>query len=215
MPQTYALSQYLRIALDLAHRIAAGELAEGECLYGRSVMASEYKVSPETSRRAVRLLSDMKVVEVLPQKGVIIRSADSARRYISKFEGSADLHSLRTEMKSLIAESEDLHQRMMDTMTALLKGRETFAAAHEPLPNYEVTVPRDSSLIGRSIGDLHFWQATGGTIVAIRRGQSVILSPGPYAQLYEGDTIVLVGTPTAAEAASRLITEKENADDSI
>ena len=215
MPQACTMSQYLRIALDLAHRIAAGDLPEGECLYGRSVMASEYKVSPETIRRAVRLLSDMKVVEVMPQKGVIVRSADSARRYIAKFEGSADTLALRDQMKSLIAESETFHQRMMDTVTALLKGRVTFAAAHEPLPNYEVVVPKDSPLIGRSFGDLQFWQATGGTIVAIRRGQSVILSPGPYAQLYEGDTIVLVGSPSAAEAASRLITEKEYADDSI
>ena len=51
--------------------------------------------------------------------------------------------------------------------------------------------------------------ATGGTIVAIRRGQTVILSPGPYAQLYGGDVIVLVGSPAAAEAAHRLVTEKE------
>lgn len=215
MAQTVAPSQYLQIALDLAHRIAGGELAEGECLYGRSVMASEYNVSPETIRRALRLLSDMKVVEILPQKGVIVRSADSASRYIEKFEESADVRALRKQMKSLITEYENLHQRMMDTMTALLKGRETFAAAHEPLPNYEVVVPKDSRLIGKSIGSLQFWQATGGTIVAIRRGQSVILSPGPYAQLYEGDIIVLVGTPTAAEAANRLITEKEIVDDSI
>ncbi len=215
MAQTVAPSQYLQIALDLAHRIARGELAEGECIYGRSVMASEYNVSPETIRRALRLLSDMKVVEVLPQKGVIVRSADSASRYIEKFEESADVRALRKQMKSLIAEYERIHQRMMDTITALLKGRETFTAAHEPLPNYEVVVPKDSRLIGKSIGSLQFWQATGGTIVAIRRGQSVILSPGPYAQLYEGDTIVLVGTPTAAEAANRLITEKEIVDDSI
>ena len=41
------------------------------------------------------------------------------------------------------------------------------------------------------------------------KGQTVILSPGPYAQLYGGDVIVLVGSPAAAEAAHRLVTEKE------
>ncbi len=41
-------------------------------------------------------------------------------------------------------------------------------------------------LIGKSIGELKFWQSTGGTIVAIRRGQTVILSPGPYAELFGG-----------------------------
>ena len=209
MKQTVVPSQYLQIALDIARRIAKGELPEGQRVYGRSVMASEYNVSPETIRRALRLLSDMKVVEVKPQSGVVVLSADSARRYIENFEESADVRALRQQLKDLWAEYADLSRRLSDTVTALVKSRDTFAASGEPLPNYEVPVPKDSPLIGRSIGELKFWQSTGGTIVAIRRGQTVILSPGPYAQLYGGDVIVLVGSPAAAEAAHRLVTEKE------
>ena len=209
MKQTVVPSQYLQIALDIARRIAKGELPEGQRVYGRSVMASEYNVSPETIRRALRLLSDMKVVEVKPQSGVVVLSADSARRYIENFEESADVRALRQQLKDLLAEYADLSRRLSDTVTALVKSRDTFAASGEPLPNYEVPVPTDSPLIGRSIGELKFWQSTGGTIVAIRRGQTVILSPGPYAQLYGGDVIVLVGSPAAAEAAHRLVTEKE------
>ena len=209
MKQTVVPSQYLQIALDIARRISKGELPEGQRVYGRSVMASEYNVSPETIRRALRLLSDMKVVEVKPQSGVVVLSADSARRYIENFEESADVRALRQQLKDLLAEYADLSRRLSDTVTALVKSRDTFAASGEPLPNYEVPVPKDSPLIGRSIGELKFWQSTGGTIVAIRRGQTVILSPGPYAQLYGGDVIVLVGNPAAAEAAHRLVTEKE------
>ena len=209
MKQTVVPSQYLQIALDIARRIAKGELPEGQRVYGRSVMASEYNVAPETIRRALRLLSDMKVVEVKPQSGVVVLSADSARRYIENFEESADVRALRQQLKDLLAEYADLSRRLSDTVTALVKSRDTFAASGEPLPNYEVPVPKDSPLIGRSIGELKFWQSTGGTIVAIRRGQTVILSPGPYAQLYGGDVIVLVGSPAAAEAANRLVTEKE------
>ena len=72
-----------------------------------------------------------------------------------------------------------------------------------------MTVPKDSPLIGKNIGELKFWQSTGSTIVAIRRGQTVILSPGPYAELYGGDVIVLVGTPEAVQAAHSLVTSKE------
>ena len=209
MKQTVVPSQYLQIALDIARRIAKGELPEGQRIYGRSLMASEYNVSPETIRRALRLLSDMKVVEVKPQSGVVVLSCDSARRYIESFEESADVRALRRQLKALLAEYADLSRRLSDTVTALMKSRDTFAAADEPFPNYEVRVPADSALIGRSIGELKFWQSTGGTIVAIRRGQTVILSPGPYAQLYGGDVIVLVGSPAAAQAAHRLVTEKE------
>lgn len=209
MKQTVVPSQYLQIALDLARRIAKGELPEGSRIYGRSVMASEYNVSPETIRRALRLLADMKVVEVKPQSGAMVLSADSARRYIENFEESADVHALRARLKEQMTEYEDLHRRMAETVKALVKSRDTFAAAGEPLPNYEVPVPKDSPCIGRSIGALKFWQSTGGTIVAIRRSQTVILSPGPYAELYAGDVIVLVGSPAAAEAAHHLLTSKE------
>ena len=46
MKQTVVPAQYLQIALDLARRIAKGELPEGSRIYGRSVMASEYNDSP-------------------------------------------------------------------------------------------------------------------------------------------------------------------------
>ena len=209
MRQAVVPSQYLQIALDLATRIAQGELTEGSRIYGRSVLASEYGVSPETFRKALRLLADMKVVDVKPQSGAVVLSADSARRYNENFSEDADIHSLRLQLKALLAESAEVNRRMADTVSALVKGQDTFAAAGQPLPNYEVPVPKDSPLIGKSIGELKFWQSTGGTIVAIRRGQTVILSPGPYAELYSGDVIILVGSPSAAEAAHRLVTTKE------
>ena len=209
MKSTIVPSQYLQIALDLAQRIAKGELAEGSRIYGRSVMASEYNVSPETIRRALRLLADMKVVEVKPQSGAVVLSADSARRYIENFDEGADVHALRLRLKDLMAESAEVNRQMAETVSALVKSQETFAAADQPLPNYEVPVPPNSPLIGKNIGELKFWQSTGGTIVAIRRGQTLILSPGPYAELYGGDVIILVGSPGAAEATHRLVTTKE------
>ena len=109
------------------------------------------------------------------------------------------------QLRELIAQSAEVNRRMGETAAALVKSQDTFSAAGEPLPNYEVPVPQGSPLTGKSIGALKFWQSTGGTIVAIRRGQTVILSPGPYAELYGGDVIVLVGSPAAAEAAHRLV----------
>lgn len=205
MKETVVPSQYLQIALDLASRIAGGELPEGSRIYGRSMMASEYNVSPETIRRALRLLADMKVVDVKPQSGAMVLSADNAKRYIANFGESADTKALRGQLRDILAQYTDLNRQLADTVSALIKSRDTFASASEPFPNYEVPVPMGSPLIGKSIGALQFWQSTGGTIVAIRRGQTVILSPGPYAELYGGDVIILVGSPAAAEAAHRLV----------
>lgn len=208
-------SQYLQIALDLARRIVRGELQEGKKMYGRSMMASEYKVSPETIRRALRLLADMKVVEIKPQSGVTVLSRDCAKRYIEHFEESADTKALKNQIKSLFIEYDDLRQRMDAAMKALLESREKYLTDEEALPNYEVRIPKDSFVEGKNIGELKFWQATGATVIAIRRGKTVILSPGPYAELYPGDVIILVGSPAAAEAVNRLVSEKEDLYDSI
>ncbi len=209
MREAVAPSQYLQIALDLARRIARGEFPEGSRMYGRSVLASEYNVSPETVRRAVRLLADLKVVEVKPQSGAVVLSADSARRYIENFQGDAGAHALRQRLKDLLAEEAELHRQISETAFALVRSQDGFASAHEPFPNYEVPVPEGSPVTGKSIGELKFWQSTGGTIIAIRRGQTVILSPGPYAELYAGDVVVLAGSPAAAEAAHTLLAAKE------
>ncbi len=197
-------AQYLQIAVDVASRVAVGDLREGDRLYGRSVMASEYGVSPETIRRALRLLADMKVIDVKPQSGVVVLSQDNAKRYVEGFSEGAETRSLRQQMKEILGEYEVLNRRLVEVSAALIQSQETFPSAAEPLPNYEVPVPPGSPLIGRSIGELKFWQSTGGTIVAIRRKRSVILSPGPYAELYDGDVMILVGPPAAAEAARKL-----------
>jgi len=209
MRQKVVPAQYLRIALDLAGRVARGELPEGSRIYGRSIMASEYNVSPETIRRALRLLADMKVVEVKPQSGAVVLSSDSARRYIENFQEDAGTQALRQKLKELLTEEAELHRKITETAAALIRSQDSFASAHEPFPNYEVPVPAGSPVIGKSIGELKFWQSTGATIVAIRRGQTVILSPGPYAELYAGDVIVLAGSHAAAEAAHTLLAEKE------
>lgn len=206
---------YLKIAQDIAFRIAGGELAEGQRIYGRSVMATEYNTSPETIRRALKLLADMKVVDVKPQRGAVVISKDNAARYISNFEDDNSINSLLYQLRELKLQYDELNGKIVDTVEEIIHTRYSFSAANEPLPNYEVSIPEDSWLIGKSIGELKFWQSTGATIIAIRRGQTVILSPGPYAELYNGDAVIIIGTPAAAETAERFIIRKEEMHDTI
>ena len=204
MEKIAATSQYLHIARDLAARIAKGEFPEGGKLFGRSMLASEYGVSPETIRRALRLLADMKVLEIKAQSGAVVLSTDNARRYLVNFEESASPQSLLQQFAELLDRYDELHQQLTQFTRALLKNR-PHVVEGEPLPNYEITVPKGSPVIGKSLGQLKYWQSTGGTIVAIRRGANIILSPGPYAELYDGDVIILVGPPAAAEASARFV----------
>ena len=56
---------------------------------------------------------------------------------------------------------------------------------------------------------MKFWQHTGSTIVAIKRGGSVILSPGPYAMFEEGDVLVVIGEAEVYNAVRLFLDERQ------
>jgi CPA2 family monovalent cation:H+ antiporter-2 len=53
--------------------------------------------------------------------------------------------------------------------------------------------------------DLKLRTRTGATVIAVRRGEESIVSPGPDQRLQPGDLLVLVGTGEAVEAARALL----------
>lgn len=193
------LTQYTRIAISLAERIASGQLKEGDKLSGRSKLSPEYNVSPETIRRALRLLADMKVVEVKEQSGVYVLSADNARRYLHNFADQTDIRGKQQQLKELLVRQEHLNRQMAALYRDIL---DETSQTPDALPNYYCRIPDDWPHSGTTVGALRFWQATGATIVAIRRGLSYIVSPGPYAELYAGDAVIFVGGVKAREAVS-------------
>ena len=197
--------QYMRIALDIANRIASGEIAERQRISGRSLLSSQYHVSPETVRKALSLLRDMDVVQVKEKSGVIILSAEAARSFLSNFEGQQEQQELRAQLRELTEQNQTISHRIAEVCDRLLEAQTTPLPAEQRLPNYEMAVPAGSPRAGRSIGSLRFWQATGATIIAIRRNQNTFLSPGPYAELQEGDTVVFVGAPETVGAVERFL----------
>lgn len=183
------LTQYTRIAISLAERIASGQLKEGDKLSGRSKLSPEYNVSPRPSAGPAAL-ADMKVVEVKEQSGVYVLSADNARRYLHNFADQTDIRGKQQQLKELLVRQEHLNRQMAALCRDIL---DETSQTPDALPNYYCRIPDDWPHSGTTVGALRFWQATGATIVAIRRGLSYIVSPGPYAELYAGDAVIFVG----------------------
>ena len=202
---TDVFPQYLRIALDVAEKIAAGELEERQRLSGRSLLASEYAVSPETVRKALRLLVNMKVVEVREKSGVVVLSRDNARRYLELLRSRQDELERYERFRNLYERYSELGREMMEAGSQLMTARLHPTRSQWALPQYELRVPEGSGAAGKSLRELRFWQGTGATIVAIRRSQETIVSPGPDAELYAGDMVLFVGGPDAPAAAERFL----------
>ncbi|MFJ5715286.1 TrkA C-terminal domain-containing protein [Neobacillus sp. NPDC093127] len=190
--QRAQIPTYERIAIDLANRIYDGKFKVGEKIHGRSTLASEYKVSPETVRRAIKILEDVEIVHSAKGSGIVISSRENAFKYISRFSNLASIKDLEKQMNSLITERERLDEKVFETLRKIMdysgKLRHT-----NPLAPIEVEVYPGSIHIGKTISELKFWQNTGGTVIGMKRRDEMIISPGPYAQILEGDVLLVIG----------------------
>jgi len=167
-------------------------------------MSSEYGVSPETIRRSLKLLSDMNVVEVKQSSGAIVLSRKNAQEYINRFKGRENTQSLHQQLKKLVGEQNKLSREIISISNMITRSSVKWSHSN-PLKNFEVDIGAGSPVAGKSISELNFWHATGATIVAIRRKNEIILSPGPYAVLAENDTIIFIGDQSAVNAVTMFV----------
>lgn len=195
---------YSQIALNIALRISRGEIQESTKLYGRSVLASQYGVSPETIRRALKILEDVKIVETLESKGSVVISKEKAKEYVNKFNEHNDIRVKQRRLKELLFEHGKLSQEINEIASSIVRINEHFTIA-SPFTAYEEVIPETSPLLGKTIGEVHFWQHTNATIIAIRRGDQIILSPGPYATLLANDIIIYIGDTKSVDAVISFI----------
>lgn len=200
------LPVYSQIAMDIASRIARGELKEGAKISGRSLLASEYNVSPETIRRSLRLLEDMGIIEVLTGSGVTIKSRVDAMLYIEKYNTGKDLRSLKGEVYEKIQARERINGEISAIIDQMFDLSERLRNIN-PIHIIEIEVPLNSPLVGKVISDVQFWQRTGATVVGIKREGKLIVSPGPYACFMPMDIFLVIGDPGVLKRIEQLMTE--------
>lgn len=69
-----------------------------------------------------------------------------------------------------------------------------------------LTVSATSALAGQSIADARVRSRTGASVVAVvRRDGEAVPAPGPEDALQAGDTVIVVGTPEAVAALTRMV----------
>lgn len=195
---------YQQIAIDLANRIASGEFAVGDKIHGRSTLAGKYNVSPETIRRSVILLEDMKIVEVAQGSGIIVKSRDEAFKFIEKFKSRDSMASLKKDIENVLNEKRTLEEKLASYVNMLIDYSERFKNSN-PFAPIEIEIPKDSKLLGKTVAEVNFWQNTGSTIIGIRREGKLILSPGPYVTFNEGDVYIMIGEDNAYERVKALV----------
>jgi K+/H+ antiporter YhaU regulatory subunit KhtT len=185
------IAKYEKIAVDIAYCICHGEWIEGTLVKGRSTLSGKYSVSPETIRRAVKLLEDANVVEVLDKKGLLVKSVAAAQAFINEHQSEDRIMTLRDDVKGLFAQKKAIDQQLEATLDDLIEQAMSLRNVGLIFP-LEVTIHQKSPLVGKSIGELQFWSHTGATIIGVKRGGHLQLSPGPKMVFFEGDVILYV-----------------------
>ena len=183
---------YKQIALDIAGRIYNNDIKVGQKIHGRSTLASSYNVSPETVRKAVKLLEDMKVVSSSKGSGVTIISKDNAYNFINRFHSIESITSLKHDIESLMEEKKTIEKNIGEMIDKIVDYSNRLRYTN-PLTPIEIELPKDCTLIGKSVSEAKFWQNTQATIVAIRRKGELIISPGPYLKFEKDDNLLVVG----------------------
>ena len=198
---------YQKIALDIANAIYKGQYIEGDRLHGRSTLAGRYNVSSETIRRSIKLLEDVGAVESVKGSGITILSKEQSFKYINKFRNIESISSYKSKLKSLYEKKDSIEDEIIETIDSIIKYTSRLNNTTSITP-FEIKVTENSKIIGKTIGEVSFWQHTGATIIGIRRESKTILSPGPYATFQLGDVILVIGEENIYNSVKLFIEEE-------
>ncbi|AZK47650.1 TrkA C-terminal domain-containing protein [Paenibacillus lentus] len=200
------IAVYKSIALDIAQRIVSGELAVESKISGRSLLAAQYHVSPETIRKAIGLLKDEGIVSVSQGKGIVVISDQKAQEYLASSNYLKSAYSLKQDLELLMSEKKEVDRRLEVLLKKITHASDRLQNL-TPYNPMEIQIKEQSHAVGKTLGNLQFWQNTGATVIALRREKRVSISPGPHVILREHDTLVFVGDPKIYEKTERFVNQ--------
>lgn len=205
-PAKEELPRYQLIACDVAAKIAAGTYPEGTRLYARSALASQYGVSSETARRAICVLTDLGIVESTKGSGITVISAEKAVAFVRQYHQADSMAELRNALRDGVARYQEDLKNIFEILEQL-KNKAARYYSTNPFVPYQLRLTDRCPQLGKSLQELNFWHNTLATVIAIGRGEKVILSPGPYESLCPGDILYYIGNPECVERVARLLVD--------
>lgn len=184
-------SQYLLIAEDIAHKIQNGTYKVGTMLKGRTLLSGEYKVSSETIRKAINVLEIEQIVTVKRGVGIFVESKERVDIFLDKISQLSDSKSEMAKLQELISKRDEMNKEIDESIKNMSKMYNL--SSNDKLYFEEIVIKDDCWVINQTIGDVYFYNYTEATIVAIKRGNKLITSPGPDFTFIAGDKLIIIG----------------------
>ena len=204
-----SIPTYKKIALDIANKIQQNNINEGDILLGRSTLSSKYNVSPETIRRAMILLEDVEVVKTIKGKGILVLSREKAISFLNRNKSIDSIRSYKTEIDKLLTNRKEIETQLLKSIQGIIDYSSRFNEVNNIIP-LEFVVPENCLYIGKTVGEIMFWQNTGATLIAVKRNDELLLSPGPYISLNPNDVLIVVGNDNIRNSVPQFLYPKNN-----
>lgn len=185
---------YQKISRTMIDRIASGYYQEGQKLSIRTDITSEFKVSPETARKAVNYLVKLGIMHSYHGSGTVVASKDRAVQYIKNNKDEIIIDQLHNEISQSLSEQQQTWKFFQDKVTQLIDYSYKMKL-NNPFNPFEIYLDHKAKYLGKSIESLNLWPNTHATLVALERENELILSPNPKSQLKEKDILYFIGKP--------------------
>ncbi|MGG5341186.1 TrkA C-terminal domain-containing protein [Enterococcus sp. AZ192] len=184
--------KYQQIAVDVASQIAEQRFSVGDKLHARSTLANKYSVSPETARKAISVLVDLEIVKAKHGSGFYVHSIEKAKVFVEQYQDVQSIHDLKEDLINSVEKQKEELSYFSEILDKLVDQTKRFDSFN-PLNPVTFTLTEKAANLDRTISELNLWQSTSATVIAIKHGEELLVSPGPYAKLEAGDTIYFVG----------------------
>jgi K+/H+ antiporter YhaU regulatory subunit KhtT len=202
--QKISSPRYQQIAIDIASKIIDKQYNVGDKIYARSSLASQYGVSSETARRAICILTDLGIVETTKGSGVVIKSNEKALAFVHQYNDIQTVNNLKKEILESVERQQNEFNFFNDRITRLIERTERFRSINPFVP-FEIVITSETPYLNKTILDLNFWHNTNATVIAIKREDTMLMSPGPYAIFALHDIIYYIGDENCSERVEKFL----------
>lgn len=196
--------RYQQVAADIAAKIANQHYKVGEKIYARSTLASQYGVSAETARRALCVLADLSIVEVIKGSGVLIKSYENAVKFIQHFDDIQTIDKLKQSIQESVERQIHEIEYFKSCLSNLIDSTDRFRSTNPFVP-FTIEITPSTPYLGKTASEVNFWHNTTATIIAIKKGDVLLMSPGPYATLGKGDILYFIGDQDCINRVERFL----------
>lgn len=200
-------ARYLSIAYQIAKRIVSGELSEGRRLSGRTLLSSEYQVSSETIRKAIKVLETYGVVESIERSGIVIISKKAAETYMSRYVAQKEDRRLIKDTEEALKELSLAESKAQHLTRKLISVTRT---GFFPFDFFTFDIMAQHPHVGQTLQEMDLKRHTGALVIGYEKNGLFYQNPEATLLIEADMTLYLLGDLTVQKKTEEYLHGKKS-----